>query len=88
MADTFIEDWFHPMIKRTFGINMDELQVKFVNEQMPPFTIETASKITAFAFVGWFLVFVICHYVLVLPFMSCFKNVGWVKPFHELKPSQ
>jgi len=86
LADTYVEQGLHPMLRR-FGIDMDELQVKVV-ERLPPFTAQSAIIIALVSFFVWFLVFVVIHYVFVMPFMSANKHREWVKPFLDLKPHQ
>ena len=66
---------------------MDTLQGKVI-ASLPKHTLTTGIIISVVSTFAWWLVFVIIHYVLVMPFMERNKNLDWVKPFHKLKPAQ
>lgn len=86
-ADALIERGLHPLLLHVTGIDMVELEVK-VAAQMPPFTVQTALIVAVASSIAWFLLFLIIHYMLVVPFMSYFKHLEVIKPFHALKPDQ
>ena len=80
----FIENSWHPFLKGSFGVDMDQVQAKVV-DKLPPFDWEHSLKFTAVVVVFWFVMFLFLHFVIIKPFFSALKgSFAWADAFDKL----
>ena len=79
----FLTNSLHPFLKKTFKIDMDEVQA-WVFKSVPECTLMNQVATVVISAIMWKVVFLVLHYVIIPLFMSVFKNNAAVKHWQSM----